>query len=194
MRKSEHDWLQLLTERGVLREGHFLLTSGRHTDRYLQCALLFQKPCDAEQVGKAMAKPFQESAVDVVVSPAIGGIVAAHEVARALGCRSIFAERDDRGGMTLRRGFQLSEGERAVVVEDVVTTGGSVKEVLDVVERAGAHLVGITSVVNRNAHTRLFNYPYHPLVTMPVDTYDPVACPLCAAGVEPLVRPGSRKG
>lgn len=191
MQKTKDEWLTLMEKHGVLTEGHFLLTSGFHTDRYLQCALLFQQPQVAEGVGRAMAEPYQVFTVDTVIGPAMGGIVAAHEVARALGCRAVFAEREN-GKMTLRRGFRLDEGERVVVVEDVVTTGGSVQEVVDVVKSARAEVIGISSVVNRSGEDAPFTYPYHPLLTLPIRTYAPDACPLCLAG-EPLVKPGSRK-
>lgn len=192
MQTVKNEWLELLQKRHVLKEGHFLLTSGRHTKQYLQCALLFQQPHDAERVGQAMAEPFHHAKVDAVVGPAMGGVVAAHEVARALGCRAIFTEREN-GKMTLRRGFQLEKGERVVVVEDVVTTGGSVKEALEVVEAHGAEVLGISSLVNRSVDGSPFTYPFHPLVTVHIETYEPDACPLCKAGAEPPVKPGSRK-
>lgn len=192
MEKVKNEWLELLEKRQVLTEGHFLLTSGRHTGKYLQCALLFQQPQDAERVGLAMAEPFRNTQVDAVVGPAMGGVVAAHEVARALGCRAIFTEREN-GEMTLRRGFQLEKGERVVVVEDVVTTGGSVKEALEVVEVNGADVIGISSVVNRSVGGSPFDYPFYSLVNMYIETHEPDECPLCAAGAEPPVKPGSRK-
>lgn len=192
MQKIKSEWLALLEKRGVLRKGHFRLTSGRHTDQYVQCALLFQQPQDGEQVGQAMAAPYREEAVDTVIGPAMGGVIAAYEVARALGCRAMFTEREN-GQMTLRRGFHLEEGERVVVVEDVVTTGCSAQEVVDVVEAACAEVVGISSIVNRSDKDAPFAYPYHPLLTLPIRTYAPDACPLCASGDEPLVKPGSRK-
>lgn len=192
MEKVKNEWLELLEKRQVLKEGHFLLTSGRHTGKYLQCALLFQQPQDAERVGLAMAEPFRNTQVDAVVGPAMGGVVAAHEVARALGCRAIFTEREN-GEMTLRRGFQLEKGERVVVVEDVVTTGGSVKEALEVVEVNGADVIGISSVVNRSVGGSPFDYPFYSLVNMYIETHEPDECPLCAAGAEPPVKPGSRK-
>lgn len=185
------EWLQLFRERHVLKEGHFLLTSGRHSAQYLQCALLFQWPDEAERAGKAMAEPFLNEKIDVVIGPAIGGIVAAHEVARALGARALFVEREN-GAMTLRRGFHLEKGERVIVVEDVVTTGGSVNETIAVVERFGADIVGIASVVDRSGTDTPFKYPFRPLVKMAIDTYAPDACPLCHAGMEPPVKPGSR--
>lgn len=192
MSTDVNQWLPLLKQRGVLKEGHFLLTSGKHSSQYLQCALLFQQPQDAERVGQAMAKPFYDQQVSAVVGPAMGGVIAAHEVARALGCRAIFTEREN-GMMTLRRGFQLKAGERVVVVEDVVTTGGSVKEVLAVVEGSGAEVIGISSVVNRHPAGPLFHYPFHPLVSLHIETYEPNTCPLCASGAKPAIKPGSRK-
>lgn len=192
MQNVTNEWLELLKQRGVWKKGHFLLTSGQHTDQYLQCALLFQRPHDAERVGIAMAEPFQNSQIDVVVGPAMGGVVAAHEVARALGCRAIFTEREN-GKMTLRRGFQLEKGARVVVVEDVVTTGGSVKEALEVVEANGADVIGISSVVNRSVDGSPFTYPFHSLVKIHIETHPPEACPSCAAGAAPPIKPGSRK-
>lgn len=190
--ETHNEWVALLEKNNVIKKGHYLLTSGRHTNRYLQCALLFQHPEDAEAVGRAMAEPFQASDVDVVVGPAVGGIVAAHEVARALGCRALFTEREN-GKMTFRRGFQLYKGERIVVVEDVVTTGGSVQEVLDVAEQHGAEVLGIASVVDRSTNGSPFRYPFHSLVKIQVETYTSEQCPLCAAGAEPPIKPGSRK-
>lgn len=192
MTTDKNDWLDLLQKRHVLQEGHFLLTSGRHSRQYLQCARLFQHPQDAERVGRALAVPFRDMGVDAVVGPAVGGIIAAHEVARALGCRAVFTEREN-GQMTLRRGFQLEQGERVVVVEDVVTTGGSVKEVLRVVESNGADVLGIASVVNRTGEEAPFQYPYHALLSLHIETYEPDTCPLCRAGARPPIKPGSRR-
>ncbi|SFJ62759.1 orotate phosphoribosyltransferase [Thermoflavimicrobium dichotomicum] len=175
---------------GVLKEGHFLLSSGRHSARYMQCAQLLQYPHDAEQTGKALAQLFKDQVIDVVVGPALGGVIIAHEVARALGVRCLFTERKE-GNMELRRGFSMKPGERVLVIEDVVTTGGSVKEVIKVLEGLGATIVAVGSIVNRNPGHNPFTYPYRALMEITIESYDPSECPLCKEGI-PVVKPGSR--
>ena len=182
--------LDLFRRVGALLEGHFRLTSGLHSPGYLQCALVLQHPREAEACGAAIAERVRELQPTVVLSPALGGIVIGHEVARALGVRAVFAERQD-GTLTLRRGFSLDATERALVVEDVVTTGGSTRETMDVARAAGAVVVGACAVVDRSGGKQGLDVPFHALLPMDVKTFQPETCPLCSQGV-PVVKPGSR--
>jgi len=180
-------------------KGHFRLTSGLHSQEYLQCALVLQHPQFAERLGKALAEAIQaqlHGPVQLVVSPAMGGLIIGHEVARALGTPHIFTERDRSGNpagkMTLRRGFQVTPGVRTVVVEDVVTTGGSTREVIELLRELGAEPVAAGSIIDRSGgKADLGGLPKAALVTMEVTAYDPAQCPLCAEG-SPVVKPGSR--
>jgi len=181
--------LELLRRSDAYRTGHFRLSSGLHSDRYFQCALALQHPEVAERLGAAIAEFFRGKAAKVVVGPALGAVVLAHEVARALGARAIFTERDG-GAMTLRRGFRLEEGEPALVVEDVVTTGGSVVEVIDVVRAAGATVAGVGAILQRGVPASL-EVALRPLARVEAPAYAESDCPLCASGV-PLEKPGSR--
>ena len=193
----------------ALLEGHFRLTSGLHSPGYLQCALVLQHPREAEALGAAIAERVRDLGVQTVLSPALGGIVIAQEVGRALGVRAIFAERQD-GRLTLRRGFALDRGERVLVVEDVVTTGGSTRETIDLAREAGASVIGAAAIIDRrevpNPKTRSPNseelgvgtrdlgfgeVPFYALAQVSLPTYDPASCPLCQAG-QPVVKPGSR--
>lgn len=187
---TEEEILKIYEETGGLLRGHFLLTSGLHSDVYLQSALVLQHPAHAEALGRELAKSFRGDGVEAVVAPAVGGILVAHEVARALGGRCLFAERED-GVMRLRRGFGIRPGERCLVVEDVVTTGGSTREVIKAVEDAGGTLVGIGALIDRSGGTAAFSVRRAALATLSVPTYKPEDCPLCKAGV-PVVKPGSR--
>lgn len=175
---------------GALLDGHFRLTSGLHSPSYLQCALVLQYPRDAEACGAAIAAAVRARQPQVVLSPALGGIVIGQEVGRALDVRAIFAERQD-GALTLRRGFGLAPGERVLVVEDVVTTGGSTRETIEVARAAGATVVGAGAIIDRSGGARQLDVPFHALATLSVPAYTPEACPLCAAG-QPVVKPGSR--
>jgi orotate phosphoribosyltransferase len=175
---------------GALLEGHFRLTSGLHSPGYLQCALVLQHPAEAEACGAAIADRVRSLEPDVVLSPALGGIVIGQEVGRALGVRAIFAERQD-GRLTLRRGFSLEPGEKVLVVEDVVTTGGSTQETIDVARAAGATVVGAAAIIDRSGGKQRIDVPFHALATIALPTYDAEACPLCADGT-PAVKPGSR--
>ena len=175
---------------GALLEGHFRLTSGLHSPGYLQCALVLQHPVEAEACGAAIAERVRSLAPQVVLSPALGGIVIGQEVGRALGVRAIFAERQD-GQLTLRRGFSLQPGERVLVVEDVVTTGGSTRETIDVARAAGATVVGAEAIIDRSGGQQRIDVPFHALATISLPTYQAAACPLCAEGT-PVVKPGSR--
>lgn len=175
---------------GALLEGHFVLSSGLHSNRYVQCAKVLQYPDLAEAIGAAIAALFKDIAMDVVVGPAMGGVIIAQEVARAAHVRAIFAERE-HGVMTLRRGFFVEPGERALVVEDVVTTGGSAREVVDMLTARGARVVGVGAIMDRTTSPPQFPAPFRALGRVEVATYPPDDCPLCKAGV-PLVKPGSR--
>lgn len=181
---------EALSRTGVVKEGHFLLSSGRHSRQYMQCAQLLQHPADAEQAGKAIANLFQDLEIDVVVGPALGGVIIAHEVARALGVRCLFAERKE-GVMELRRGFEVKEGERVLAVEDVVTTGGSVQEVVTLLEGMGANVVGIGSIIDRSQGKTPFTVPYRALMPIEIESWEAEQCPLCEEGI-PAVKPGSR--
>ena len=184
--------LDLFRRSGALLEGHFRLTSGLHSPGYLQCALVLAQPASAERLGRAIADRVSAVRPTVVLSPAIGGIVIGHEVGRALGVRALFAERQD-GQLTLRRGFMLSERDRVLVVEDVLTTGGSTRETMDVAKAAGAQVVGAASIVNRSGPAGIkFDVPLESLLDYSLPTYEPEKCPLCAKGL-PVVKPGSRQ-
>src|SRR4051812_10039951 len=187
---SSSDVLDRFRRVGALLEGHFRLTSGLHSPGYLQCALVLQHPADAEACGAAIAAQVRALAVQTVLSPALGGIVIGQEVGRALGVRAIFAERQD-GALTLRRGFALSPGERVLVVEDVVTTGGSTRETIDVARAAGAEVVAAASIIDRSGGTQQLDVPYYALATIALPTYEPAQCPMCAHGL-PVTKPGSR--
>jgi len=184
--------LKTFREAGALLEGHFLLTSGFHSPKYLQCALVLQRPAQAERLCGQLAARFRGRGVTCVVGPAIGGILVAHEVARALGTKCLFAERQE-GAMTLRRGFAVGPEDCVVLVEDVVTTGGSLREVADLVRAAGAQVVGVGALVDRTSgRDPAFGAPLEALVAVEVPTYAPSECPLCRQGL-PLVKPGSRQ-
>jgi orotate phosphoribosyltransferase len=189
--KPEDEILQMFRQTGALLEGHFQLSSGLHSSRYLQCALVLQHPEHAERIGRALGAPFQNEKIVAVVAPAIGGIIVAHEVARALGTRALFTEREG-GQMTLRRGFALQAGEGVLVVEDVVTTGGSTRETIEAVTRAGGSVVGAGSIVDRSGGAANIGVPRTALLTLEVPTYEPESCPLCAEGTQ-AIKPGSRK-
>ena len=175
---------------GALLEGHFRRTSGLHSPGYLQCALVLQHPAEAEACGAAIADRVRSLGADVVLSPALGGIVIGQEVGRALGVRAIFAERQD-GRLTLRRGFSLEPGDKVLVVEDVVTTGGSTQETIDVARAAGADVVGAAAIIDRSGGKQRIDVPFHALATVALPTYEAQACPMCAEG-KPVVKPGSR--
>ncbi len=175
---------------GALLEGHFRLSSGLHSDRYLQSALVLQYPDLAGPLGAALAAVTRHLRPTAVLSPALGGIVIGHEVARALGIRALFAERFD-GALTLRRGFALSPADRVLVVEDVITTGGSTRETIEVARAAGAQVLAAAAIVDRGTDPSRLTVPTHTLLQLDVPAYPPDACPLCAAGV-PVVKPGSR--
>ncbi len=182
--------LDLFRRTGALLEGHFQLSSGLHSPSYLQSALVLAHPDLAGACGAAIAARVTSLGAQVVLSPALGGIVIGQEVGRALGVRAMFAERQG-GALVLRRGFTLTPGERVLVVEDVVTTGGSTRETIDVARAAGAHVVGAAAIIDRSGGNPGLNVPFHALVTLTVPTYPADACPLCASGTA-AVKPGSR--
>ena len=187
---TEAEVLTIFRRSGALLEGHFGLSSGLHSPGYLQCALVLQHPREAEVLGAALGNLVRALGADTVLSPAMGGIVIGQEVGRALGVRAIFAERQD-GALTLRRGFALDPGEKVLVVEDVVTTGGSTRETMDVARAAGAVVVGACAIVDRSGGKQGLDVPFHALLPMDVKTYQPDACPLCQQGIA-VVKPGSR--
>ena len=187
MTQGAEYWLSRLRAWGVLREGHFLLTSGRHSPRFLLFAPAFSLPTAAEELGSAIAELYRGEGIETVVGPAMGGVILAHEVARALGVRSIYAEKDgDR--MALRRGFALREGERVLVVEDAVSTGGSVQKVLEICRAAKADIAGVGIIADRTAGRVDLGVPMRALLEIEVPSYPSHDCPLCRAGRE-LVRP-----
>ncbi len=187
---TEREVLEIYERTGGLLRGHFLLTSGLHSDVYLQSALVLQHPRHAEALCGELARSFERDGVRVVLAPAIGGILVAHEVARALGARCLFGEREETV-MRLRRGFRLEPGERCLVVEDVITTGGSTREVIKVVEDAGGQLVGVGALIDRSGGTATFPVKKAALATLSVPTWKPEDCPLCRTGTA-AVKPGSR--
>jgi len=182
--------LDLFRRSGALLEGHFRLTSGLHSERYLQSALVLQYPDLAEALGRELGARTAHMQPTAVLSPALGGIVIGQEVGRALGVRSIFVERQD-GKLVLRRGFTLDADDRVLVVEDVITTGLSTRETIAAAEALGALVTGAAAIVDRGSDPARLNLPMQTLVRLDVPTFQPEACPLCASGV-PVVKPGSR--
>ena len=187
---TEKQTLKLYENTGALMHVHFRLTSGLHSDIYLQSALVLQYPEHAAALGAALAAPFRDAGTATVLAPAIGGILVAHEVARALGVRALFTERET-GAMTLRRSFTLSAGERCLVVEDVITTGGSTREVVECAEKAGGVVVGIGALIDRSGGAVRFAQKRVALATVQATTWAPEECPLCKTG-SAAIKPGSR--
>ena len=187
---SERETLELYEKTGALMRGHFRLTSGLHSDIYLQSALVLQYPEHAARLGEALAALYTDARAQTVLAPAIGGILVAHEVARALGVRALFTERED-GAMRLRRGFTLTPGERCLVVEDVITTGGSTREVVECVRASGGSVIGVGSLIDRSSGTAAFDVRRASLATVSASTWPPEACPLCKSGGH-AIKPGSR--
>jgi orotate phosphoribosyltransferase len=186
--------LKLFRDTGAYLKGHFRLTSGLHSPEYLQSALVLQHPAYAERLGSALAAALREASgetIGVVVSPALGGLIIGHEAARALGTRFLFTERDPSGKMTLRRGFTLEPNQVAVVVEDVITTGGSTREVIDILKAAGVRTAAAGSIIDRSGGKAEVGAPRVALVTLEVVAYPPEDCPLCRQGL-PVTKPGSR--
>ncbi len=184
--------IEILKEAGVLLEGHFLLTSGKHSNRYLQCAKIFRNTKYSEELCRELANQYENDNIDVVIGPAMGAVQMAYEVSRHLKVENFFTERED-GVMVLRRGFEIKPGMRCLLVEDVVTTGGSVKEVIEIVEKSGGVVAGIGSIVDRTGGEMDFGYPYKSVISMKVEAWEKDNCPLCKEGKIELVKPGSRK-
>ena len=191
---NQDEVLTLFKERGALLQGRFKLTSGLHSDSYLQCALLLSYGCDADRLGAALAKKFKdptrEKPITAVISPAVGGIVLGYVVARALGARAVFAERVE-GQFVLRRGFALVPGEEVLVAEDVLTTGGSVREIAELVANSAARVAGFAALADRSEGELHLPAPTHALLRLPLVTYPPDQCLLCEQGIA-LIKPGSR--
>ncbi len=187
---QQQDVIQKFRETGALLEGHFVLSSGLHSSIYLQCALVLQHPREAEEFGRAIAEYFRGENIKTVAAPAIGGIVIGHEVARALGAKFIWTERQN-GAMTLRRGFSVSPGERILVVEDVVTTGGSTRETVEALRGARGNVVGAASIIDRSSGKADVGVPRMALATLDVPALEAAFCDACKRG-EPAVKPGSR--
>ena len=188
---NKNEVLDIFRKSNALLEGHFRLTSGRHSDRYMQCAQVLQYPNYTAQLCGDIVEVFRDKQVDVVIGPAMGGIIVAFEVGRQLGVRTIFTEREN-GAMSLRRNFSIAPGEKVLVVEDVVTTGGSVQEVIKVVMEKGGQLVGVGVLVDRSNGQVDFGIPVKAVLQMEVVSWEPENCPLCQQGV-PVVKPGSRQ-
>jgi len=188
---TDKEIIEIYKKHDALLKGHFLLSSGLHSDMYLQSALVMQYPIIAESIISELVKKVYHMNFTTVVSPAIGGIRFGYELARLLKKRSVFTERTN-GEMSFRRGFSLQEGETVLLAEDVVTTGKSTKECMKVVEDTGAKVVGVTSLIDRSGGGIDFGVPFIPLITVEVNTYEPESCPLCREGI-PLTKPGSRE-
>ena len=189
---DKKEMLQIFDNTGALLNGHFQLTSGLHSPTYFQCALVLQYPKYLEAFCREIVEFYQEEGdtIDVVVAPAVGGIVVGQEVARLLGVRSIFAERQN-GQITLRRGFSIDPSETVLILEDVITTGGTVKELAEAIERIGAYVVGMACVVDRTGGNHKLEYPLYSIYSNKMVTYKPESCPLCKEGKE-IYKPGSR--
>jgi orotate phosphoribosyltransferase len=182
--------VEIFRETNVLQDGHFKLTSGKHSNQYLQCAQVLQYPEHTQELCDGLAESFADLEIDLVIAPAIGGIIISYAVGTALGKKAIFAERED-GDMALRRGFTIEDGAKVLVVEDVTTTGGSVREVIEVVEENGGEVVGVGILVDRSGGEVDFGVKKEALLTLEVEAYEPEECPLCDNEV-PITKPGSR--
>jgi len=184
--------IEIFEKSEVLLHGHFLLTSGRHSNQYMQCAQLLQYPEYAGEIAKGLAESFKDDNIDIVIGPAMGGIIIAYELARQLKVKNLFAEREN-GKMALRRGFYIPKGARVLVAEDVITTGGSVREVMEIVKEQGGEVVGIAVLVDRSNGSIDFGTKLSAALTTEVISYDPDNCPICKEGKLPAIKPGSRK-
>lgn len=192
MNLNKEDVLKIFKSTEALLEGHFLLTSGRHSNQYFQCAKVLQYPEYTAQICSLIAEYYKSREIDTVIAPAMGGMIVGYEVARQLNKRSIFTERENKE-MTLRRGFTLAKGEKVLVCEDVVTTGGSVFEVIEIVKKFEAEIVGIASIVDRSNGKVDFGYEFFPSLRLDAVSYPPENCAICREGKSELVKPGSRK-
>ena len=190
---KQNEIIKIFRDTGALLEGHFLLSSGLHSSQYFQCARVLQYPQYAEELGADIAGYFNDYTIDFVISPAMGGIIIGHEAARALKARFIFTERSkETDEMILRRGFDIEEGENGLIVEDVLTTGRSVRELVNLLRKENARLVGTGFIVDRSSNRVKFGTPKYAILEMPLVTYPPEDCPLCKKGI-PISKPGSRK-
>jgi len=190
---EERDVLEIFENTEALLEGHFLLSSGLHSSQYFQCARVLQYPQYAEELAEDIAAHFQDVDADFVISPAMGGLIIGHEVARAMKTRFVFTERSKKNDqMVLRRGFDVEEGEKALIIEDVLTTGGSVREMIKLLQNEGVDIVGTGFIVDRSGNKVKFGVPKYSVYEIPVVVYEPDDCPLCKKGT-PIDRPGSRK-
>jgi len=183
--------MQIFTQTGALLQGHFILTSGRHSNQYMQCARVLQYPDYTEQLARVLAGYYNDDRIDLVVAPAMGGIIVAYEVARQLGVKAVFCERQE-GRMTLRRGFTIEPGQRVLVVEDVITTGGSVKEVMDVVRDLQGDVIGVGVLVDRSGGKVDFGVKTKAALSMEIESFPAEDCPLCREGKIAAIKPGSR--
>lgn len=188
---TKEEALEIFTKSKALLNGHFRLTSGRHSAQYMQCAQVLQYPEFAGKLCEDLAERFKDIDIDMVIGPAMGGIIVSYEVGRALGVKTIFTEREN-GVMSLRRGFVIAPGAKVLVVEDVVTTGGSVKEVIDVVREKGGEVVGVGLLVDRSGGKVDFGVKTEAILQLEIQSYEPEECPLCTKGI-PVVKPGSRQ-
>ena len=184
---NENEVLDAFRKAGALLEGHFVYASGRHGRQFLQAARVLQYPDIAERLCAAVAQRFKDARIDLVVGPATGGIILAYETARHLGCRAAFTEKEN-GGMALKRGFRLEAGERVLIVEDIATTGGSVKKSIAHLRDRGADIAGVSVLIDRSAGEATFDCPYEPLARIDMQSWDPSACDLCNAG-KPVIDP-----
>ena len=187
---NQKEVLEIFKDCGALLEGHFLLSSGRHSSQYLQCAKVLENPKNADKLSRALAESFKDKKITAVVGPAMGGIILAYELARATGARALFTERE-LGKMCLRRGFSLSLQDRVLVAEDVITTGGSVKEVIELVKAKGAEIVAVCALVDRSQGKIDLGARLTSLIKIDIPTFKPQNCPLCKDGLA-LIKPGSR--
>lgn len=188
---DQKEIMRIFQNAGALLQGHFLLSSGLHSNQYLQCARVLENPLITEELCRALAERFKDVSISAVIGPAMGGIVLAYELARALGARALFAERE-QGKMCLRRGFILSEGDKAIVAEDVITTGGSVKEVIELVKANGAEVIAVCALADRSQGKADFGVSCISLLKLKMENYAAQRCPFCKQGIE-LIKPGSRK-
>lgn len=189
---NEKDVLKIFQKEKAYLTGHFLLSSGLHSPNYMQCALVLQKPWVAQMLCRELASQLKGRKIDAVIGPALGGMIVSYEMGRALKVRSLFAERVD-GSFDLRRGFWIKKNERLLVVEDVITTGKSIYEVIDLVEHKGAKVEAVASVVDRSDGAAVFAQDFHALLKLHIRTYRPEDCPMCRERKIPLVKPGSRE-
>ena len=188
---NEKEIISIFKKEKALLSGHFLLSSGLHSPNYMQCALVLQKPWVAQKLCSELAKKFKGYKIDAVIGPALGGMIVSYEMGRSLKVRSIFSERVD-GSFQFRRGFSLKKNENVLVVEDVITTGKSIYEVIDLVQKSGANVAAVGSIVDRSAGVAIFVQDFYSLLKMNIKTYKPEQCPLCKERKIPLVKPGSR--